>query len=251
VRRVSVPLLRVQVTPLSAAAVAEQALMARRSGRRLVVGNLNLHGVYLYHTDPAFRAYCDDADLLVIDGWPIWLLARLRHGRQVPSDSRVGSTDWLAAALPRADREGLTILAIGSDPRTSLAAKDRMTAKYPGLRWIGIDGYRGVAALKDDQIAVEQPDLVLVGLGMPLQERWIQLHGEALRAGAVANVGACIDYLGGKQVLAPRWMGRVGMEWIFRLVADPVRLYRRYLFEPILLTWVLANRSGEALPRPR
>jgi N-acetylglucosaminyldiphosphoundecaprenol N-acetyl-beta-D-mannosaminyltransferase len=249
--RVPVPLLGVEVTPMTADAVAVAALGARRSGRRLVIGNLNLHGVYLYHTDPAFRAYCDDADLVLIDGWPVWLLARVGHGRQVPLRCRVGSTDWLAKALPDADRDGLTILAIGSDPGTSVSARRRMTAKYPGLRWVGVDGYRGVAELSDWDITAEQPDLVLVGLGMPLQERWIQGHEAVIRAGAVANVGGCIDYLGGKQLLAPRWIGKVGMEWLYRLLADPARLYRRYLFEPILLARVLATRSREPLPRAR
>jgi N-acetylglucosaminyldiphosphoundecaprenol N-acetyl-beta-D-mannosaminyltransferase len=98
----------------------------------------------------------------------------------------------------------------------------------------GVNGYiassEAVAAIQ-----VFQPDLVLVGLGMPRQEYFLLENLESLPPSTYATVGGAIDYIGGTTTLAPRWLGRVGLEWAWRLAHDPRRLANRYLVEPFAL----------------
>lgn len=229
-----VPFLDVEVTPQSAAQVASLALTRARAHEGLVIGNLNLHGVYMFHTNAEFRAYCDSCDLVLIDGAPIAWAAGVGTGL------RVGSTDWLDELMPAAN--GITILAIGGTPRSASAAEERMNREFPAVRWIGADGYNRATVSDALHAQIKSADIVLVGMGMPLQEGWLLANESLLEGKVVANVGGCIDYYAGTQHLAPRWMGRAGVEWIFRLARDPKRLAYRYLFEPLKLLAVLVAR---------
>ncbi len=114
------------------------------------------------------------------------------------------------------------------------AAAEALRARWPALTVGGRDGYFG---LQDEAavvaaIAAFQPQVLLVGMGMPLQEGFIVRNLEALPACVILPVGAAFDYEAGVQTPAPRWMGRVGLEWLFRLVRDPRRLFVRYCIEP-------------------
>jgi N-acetylglucosaminyldiphosphoundecaprenol N-acetyl-beta-D-mannosaminyltransferase len=91
-----------------------------------------------------------------------------------------------------------------------------------------------------------RPGILMVGMGMPLQEHWIIDHLEQLDADVILNVGAYIDYIAGVIPTPPRWMGRVGLEWLYRLASEPRRLWRRYLLEPWFLSGIIAR---EALQR--
>jgi N-acetylglucosaminyldiphosphoundecaprenol N-acetyl-beta-D-mannosaminyltransferase len=202
-----------------------------RSGDGAVIGNLNLHGAYVFHTDAEFRAYCESSDVILVDGAPIAWLGR------IPTRLRVGSTDWLDAFMPVAD--GLSVLAVGGTKRAALATQHHMNEQFPRVRWRGIDGYRSRAVGPELRRQIEDADVVLVGMGMPLQERWILRNKDLLAGKVVANVGGCFDYYAGIQHLAPRWMGRMGLEWLYRLARDPRRLGHRYLVEPFKLIGVL------------
>jgi len=241
-----VPLFDVSVTPLDRDQVVERILAAVRDRQQLVIGNLNLHGVYLRHTDAEFARYCEMCDLVLVDGAPIAAAARL------PLSLRVGSTDWLDALLPRA--QGLTILAIGSTAESAARAQAHFRQRFPDVEWIGVDGYRSQSVDAHLRSLIARANMVLVGMGMPLQEHWILRNFELLRGKVLANVGGCIDYYAGSQPLAPRWMGRIGLEWLFRFVANPRRLAHRYFVEPFLLGAILirnmrTRRKLRKLPR--
>ncbi len=224
------------VTPLTASDVAQRVLDAARSSAGLTVGNLNLHGAYVYHTDTDFRQYCASCDVVLIDGAPIAWLAR------TPMKYRVGSTDWLDALLPQAD--DLRVVAIGGTPTASHATQLHMRTTFPSVKWHGADGYSNQRVDEALAALIRDADIVLVGMGMPLQEKWILRHRHLLADKVVANVGGCLDYYGGTQSLAPRWLGAVGLEWLYRLGKSPRRLARRYLWEPILLAVLLIRRRN-------
>lgn len=227
--------LGVNVSPLDAVGTAKLLLERLRSGGPLLLGNLNLHGVYLYHTDPQFAAFCDRCDVVLIDGAPLAWVAGVR------ARFRVGSTDWLDALLPRA--AGVRILAIGGTPDVSAGAERHFRAAYPSVEWNGVDGYVSAQLDESLRLRIRAADLILVGMGMPLQEKWILDNMNDLEGKVVANIGGCLDYYVGAQRLAPRWLGAVGLEWMYRLLMDPRRLARRYLVEPFLLVGVLVKRS--------
>ena len=94
-----------------------------------------------------------------------------------------------------------------------------------------------------EAVTIFQPDLILVGLGMPLQEDFISRYQDALPPAVIATIGGAIDQISGAQAAAPRWLGRLGVEWFWRLVAHPKKLGPRYLVEPWkLMMLVVKNR---------
>ncbi|QHC70720.1 WecB/TagA/CpsF family glycosyltransferase [Rathayibacter sp. VKM Ac-2801] len=222
-----------------------EILAGEHRGR--IIGNLNLHGLYMAQTDEHFRRFCDQADTVLIDGWPILALAR---GTAVDSpltpQHRIGSTDWLFPLIE--NDEPLVVVAVGGTPESSAAAAEAVAARTSRMTWLAYDGFdqqwHGTGEEWPLAESLARADLVLVGMGMPRQERWILENRELAPRAAFANVGGCLDYIAGTQALAPRWMGALGVEWLFRLARDPRRLAARYLLEPLqLLRIVLSGRS--------
>lgn len=248
VLRVDIPLANVSVTPMSASEVARyvQSLIERGTGAW--IANHNLHSLYVYMTDPGFRRSYENASRVLIDGWPLLAAAKTTPaGRALTANHRIGSSDWLLHLLEHSTRP-LQIVAVGGSPTSSSLAAEAVSRRYAQHTWIAFDGYRfarrdRVDSVKSLESVIASSDLVIVGMGMPQQELWIMKHWELLEKTVVANVGGCIDYISGTQSLAPRWMGRIGCEWLFRLACAPRRLFYRYVIEPGLLVGLLVGRA--------
>ena len=247
---VELPFFGIPVDACTADEVAALVGRAEHETRGATVGNLNLHGLYLYLTEPGFRDYCDAADVLLIDGFPIWVLARLAD-RRVHRGHRIGSSDWLRAVLAGSVGRPAVVTAVGGTRSAARRAARAANESRSGVTWFGFDGFgfgrcdsRAESVLLEE--ALDKSDLVLVGLGMPVQEEWILTHVPADHHAVVANVGGCLDYLAGVQREAPRWLGCLGLEWAYRLVCDPRRLAHRYLVEPVALARIA--RRGVARP---
>ncbi|UBQ03085.1 WecB/TagA/CpsF family glycosyltransferase [Curtobacterium sp. TXMA1] len=226
------------VNPLRAGEVCDIVLEGTTSG--FWIANLNLHGMYMYLTARSFKAFSDEAHLCLIDGWPILAFCWMR-GHLLSPHFRIGSTDWITKLLKDPRSTGMRVTAVGGTPKAAIATSQRIAHDYPGVTWTSIDGYSDAWDLREDQRdLIRNSNLVLVGMGMPLQEEWILSNKAILKDSIVANVGGAFDYFAGVQALAPRWMGRVGLEWIFRLSRDPKRLANRYLIEPFKLFALLA-----------
>ncbi len=227
------------------------ALVLSRPKPVVRVGNLNLHAVHLYLTDEGFRRYTDAADVVLADGWPVWA-ALHRADPALDRSYRVGSSDWLFRLLD--GNPELRVLAVGASPESSAGAAAAATTRAPRVRWAAFDGFS--LEQRDSgprtTIARELPeaDLVLVGMGMGVQERWIEEHQGAMTHGVVANVGGCLDYLSGEQVHTPRWVGRMGLEWLYRLVGNPGRNAHRVFVEPAQLAAVLVREASSRRRRP-
>ena len=243
-----VPVLKVAVTPLTTPEVLEKIRHATAHAEQLTILAHNLHSVHLFHTNGEFRQRCEDSEVVLVDGMPV--LAALSIGRlsqrRAPLSMlhRVGSTDWVlsAAALPGIER----IVLLGGTDEANTAAVHAFTRNsaaqvvgIPGDPWDDAD-LAAVAA----QIREVDPQLLLIGMGMPLQERIAAYLREATDVPVTAAVGGALDQLSGAQSLAPRWLGRTGFEWAWRLASDPRRLAGRYLVEPFRLTAVLMRRSA-------
>lgn len=221
--------LEISVTPLTASGVA--AIVANTSGKRLLL-NHNLHSAYLHEVDSRLRELYRRANWVIVDGAPIlWLTSRFSTTSFGPS-WRVSSTDWLDA-LSGVNSSGRLFI-FGATASSNEKAVDALRRKLENWTISGVDGYVG------DEVAVKaitdfKPDLVIVGLGMPRQEHFLLSNFDRLPAATYATVGGAIDYVGGSARLAPRWLGSLGLEWLWRLLNEPRRLAHRYLIEPLLL----------------
>ncbi|WP_147105628.1 WecB/TagA/CpsF family glycosyltransferase [Nesterenkonia populi] len=241
VKTVEVKPLGLTVTPMTAEETVEW--VTKHSGKGLLL-NHNLHSAYLYQKSQVFRDFYARANRVVIDGAPILWLARRTPLRRIGPTHRIGSTDWIAC-LDKAPLPG-RLFVFGAEEVSNCDAVStlRQTLSHSGWHVEGRDGYISWAEAVE-WLQSGKPTLVLVGLGMPMQEEFLTEAWDELPEAVYATVGGAIDYMAGHNPLAPRWMGRFGVEWLWRLVHDPRRLAHRYLVEPFKLGWSLM-RNGRS-----
>ncbi len=233
-----------------------RAVQAKRS---VVIANHNAHSLHLVRKRPELMAFFEEADLVQVDSMPV-ILWSLLLGRRSRRFHRSTYLDWRDDFWRLAQGEGWRVFYLGHAPGVPERAAARIAQEFPAVTLQVRHGFFDMTpgsaenAAVVDQIAAFRPDVLLVGMGMPRQELWIHRNRAALPPCALLPVGAAFDYEAGVQTVAPRWLGRVGLEWAFRLAKDPRRMFTRYLVEPWSLVGPLAldllHRLDEAL-RPR
>lgn len=210
------------------------------AGKKSVIANHNLHSLYLLRRDPGMRRFYDLADLVELDSAPLVLFGRMLKLSSRPFH-RCTYLDWRKHFWSVADRLGWRVMYIGGAEGVAAQAARRLKADYPDATIETRSGFFDASAGSEGNAAMVRavrdfkPHILFVGMGMPRQEAWIAQNFEALPDCAIFSVGAAFDYEAGVQRAAPRWMGRMGVEWAFRLWADPRRLFTRYCVEPWFL----------------
>ncbi len=166
------------------------------------------------------------------DGQPVRWALRLLHRIQLPD--RVYGPDLMRNLCGRAASEGIGVYLFGSTPNTCARLARSLEGGFPGIRIVDVqpDRFREASPEEDladiDRMNRSGAGIVFVGRGCPWQEKWVASHLGQVWAPMVA-VGAAFDFLSGEKAQAPRWMQDYGLEWLFRLVQEPRRLWRRYL----------------------
>lgn len=228
---ICLPLLGISVTPMTA---IETAIWATSNRKKSLLLNHNLHSAYLFQRDREFRDIYQRASRIIVDGIPILFAVSIRCRHAISTKYRVGSTDWIGS-LADIQTSGKIVI-YGASERSNRIAVKKLSDQLVVRGWsvYGINGY------VPEQTAVNYinelgPTLVLIGMGMPRQERFLLHHWQELPTATYATVGGAIDYIAGQTKLAPRWLGKLGFEWAWRLLHDPRRLAYRYLIEPIQL----------------
>ncbi len=205
--------------------------------RKWIIANHNLHSLYLYHHDPKMRSYYERADYVHIDGMPLILLGRWL-GFPLKREQRVTYADWVWSLMAEAAQQGWRVFYLGSKPGIAAKGARILQKKFPGLQIATAHGYFNASTNSRENQAVldainaYQPNILMVGMGMPRQEHWILDNIDKIDANSILPSGACIDYVAGAIPTPPRWMGRFGLEWFYRLITEPRRLWKRYLLEP-------------------
>ncbi|HTX51222.1 MAG TPA: WecB/TagA/CpsF family glycosyltransferase [Caulobacteraceae bacterium] len=210
------------------------------AGRKAIIGNQNFHSLYLSRDNASLASFFDAADLIEIDSTPLLFWANL-VGMGLTRQHRSTYLDWRDDFWRLASRNRWRVFCLGATTAVNAVAVARLSAQWPGAVIAGHDGYfdqrRESAENAEIVSAINEfrPDVLFVGMGMPLQETWIVENYAALASGVVLSVGAAFDYEAGAQSPAPRIYGELGLEWLYRLAREPRRLFRRYLIEPWFL----------------
>jgi N-acetylglucosaminyldiphosphoundecaprenol N-acetyl-beta-D-mannosaminyltransferase len=196
--------------------------------------------------DPAFGYVVATSNLVVADGLPLlWAAAML--GSPLPEQIR--GVDLLERICQAAASQGLSFYILGGLPQAADISAQQLLRQHPGLRLAGTDcpvaGFEEDRALNQAvraRIAAINPDLLIVALGSPKQEWWIYDNCRDLPVGAILGVGGAIDTIAGLRPRPPVWMRNVGLEWLGRLLAEPGRLWRRYIFGNSRFVWVVLKQ---------
>jgi len=191
-----------------------------------------VHGVTESWRDPALREIHNRAGLVTPDGMPlVWLSRALGH-RHV---ERVYGPDLMLALCESSQSRGYRHFMYGGAQGVAEKLAENLRAKFPAIRIAGTycPPFRCLTPAEDERVTerinAANPDVVWVGLSTPKQERWMAEHVGRVRAPALIGVGAAFDFHAGVKRQAPRWLGRSGFEWTFRLATEPRRLWKRYL----------------------
>jgi len=187
--------------------------------------------------------YLKNADFVTADGMPIVLLSKLMGN---PLPERVTGADMVPAICRRCAEEGLSVYVLGGSKDAVEEAfrrlEARQDARHPSLRIAGIDP--AFVKLDEDQpeiierINAAKPDILFVALGNPKQELWMGRNAAKLRVPVMIGIGGTFNFIAGHVKRAPRWMQRCGMEWIYRIVQEPGRLWRRYAYGLVKFSWL-------------
>lgn len=184
------------------------------------------------------------SDLLLADGSGVLWGSRLLG---VPLTYNLNGTDLVPALCRIGSAKGLSVYLLGAKPNVANEAAAKLSATYPGLRIVGTQhGYFDRSNIDEvlDNIRNANPHLLLVAMGVPLQEIWIDQYASSLPGIACMGVGGLFDFMSQRVPRAPLWLRKIGMEWLWRLIVEPRRLWKRYtignlLFCALLLRHVL------------
>jgi len=204
----------------------------RERGACHSVAATDMHCVVEAQRDSSFKNILNATDMVIPDGMPLVWLGR-RRGHTLPR--RVYGPDLLLAFCEESAGRGYRHFFCGGEPGVAERLAESLKTRFPGLNVVGTCSppFRPLSANEDaemvEMINRAKPDVLWVGLGAPKQERWMHEHKDRLRVPVVVGVGAAFDLLSGRRKQAPHWIRECGFEWLFRLLQEPRRLWRRYL----------------------
>ncbi|MXP26048.1 WecB/TagA/CpsF family glycosyltransferase [Altererythrobacter indicus] len=209
--------------------MADEIIRRAAFGVRTTINFINAHCINTLYRDQDYQRALDESDLLLPDGSGMRIAAKLSN---VAMGDNLNGTDLFPEICASATRSGHAIYLLGGAPGVARDAASTMQDRYPGLQVGGtMHGYFKPEHEAEviAEINASGADIVFVGFGVPLQEKWIARNRERLNASIVLGVGGLFDYYSGRIARAPALVRKVGCEWAWRLAMEPRRLANRYL----------------------
>ena len=199
----------------------------------------NVHTIVMSYEDASYCAVQNGGIMAIPDGGPLSSVGRKRGFSEM---ERTTGPDYLKEVLKISAEEGYRHYFYGSTEDTLKKLKDTLKREYPGVIVAGMYSppFRALSAEEDQQIIQmineSHADFVWVGLGAPKQENWMAAHKGKIK-GLMVGVGAAFDYLAGNIDRAPMWMQKANLEWLYRLLQEPKRLFKRYFYTNTKFIW--------------
>jgi exopolysaccharide biosynthesis WecB/TagA/CpsF family protein len=224
------------------------AARAREPSRPKLVFAINGHAIALAARDDKFRRVFESADIIHADGQAAVFASRLLTGTPIPE--RSATTDFIHDAAQAAAEQGLRFFLLGATEEANEKAARILRDTHPGLLIVG--RRHGYFSLLDedeicDEINITRPDVIWVGLSVPLEYEFAVRNRARLNGGWLVTCGGCFNFITGHYRRAPRWMQKAGLEWLHRLWQEPKRLFWRYAITNPLAMFLLLTRTN-ALP---
>lgn len=250
------------VSSLNAARMIEELIDFGGGGHYVCLSNV--HTVMTCFDDPEFRRITNQADLALPDGMPlVWVLRSF--GYEQPE--RVYGPDLMLTLCRRSVNKGYSHFLYGGVEDVNASLIEKFSEWFPGIKIAG--GYsppfRSLTGREDqevvDMINQSKADILWVGLGAPKQEHWMASHVGRITVPMMLGVGAAFDFHAGLVKQAPHFIQQAGLEWMFRLLMEPKRLWKRYLYnnprfmyhagKEIILHHIRSNKRGKKRLAPK
>jgi exopolysaccharide biosynthesis WecB/TagA/CpsF family protein len=242
-RRVDLLGVPVTLCPFDSAVERVREMITSGASHYLVLANA--HTLNVAYESPDYLDVLRRADLVLRDGVGMEIAARWRG---IDAQHNFVGTDFVPDLLRALRPTPVRVFLFGAEPGIAERAACALERQAPNVRIVGTAPGFGAFARVMEQVRAAKPDVLLVALGNPLQELWISRHYDRLGVPLAIGVGALFDFLGGRVTRAPKWVLRLRGEWLFRLLAEPRRLWRRYVTGGPKFLWRVAmhGRKGRA-----
>lgn len=233
-----VPLLNGQFDPLTLPQTVDEVFHLLDTGKHGWLCTVNVSILMMMRSDVRLQKFVENAALVVADGQPlVWCAPWL--GQKIPE--RVTGVDLVDAICARAARQGKRVYLLGAAQSVVATLAQRLQQRHTGLLIAFSDGYfKGdEARSRAEHVRISKTDILFVGMGVPRQEIFLEEQWARMDAGVGIGVGGSFDVLAGLRARAPAWIQKIGMEWLFRLIQEPRRLFMRYLVTNCQFVWLL------------
>lgn len=206
----------------------------------------NVHTVMSCFRDPSLRRAVNGAGVVAPDGMPLVWIGRMQGHAQM---GRVYGPDFMLALCRESQKPGYRHFFYGGVPGVPQALADELRRRYPDLQIAGFHSppFRPLTSTEQQEdisrINATEPHVVWVGLGTPKQDRWVADHVGLIEGAVLIPVGAAFDFITGRLPQAPPWMRDSGLEWLYRFMTEPRRLWRRYLIDNSVFIFRLLEQA--------
>ena len=243
------PLLNTYVNNLNWKEVMDTIKKLVERGRPSYIIEINVDVLLKFETDLQLKKIADQADLVLVDGKPLVWIAKWQKS---PVKAKISGSDLVQKICEEAAKEKYSIFIVGGRDGASEEAADNMRERYPGIRIAGT--YEPPLGFEQDPEEVERmnrmifragPDILFACLGCPKQEKWVYENYKKYGAKVSLCAGASVDFMAGRVRRAPKWMREYGLEWFYRFLMEPRRLFKRYFIDDmkiVLLMWKYRRR---------
>ena len=206
-----------------------------QKGQKTYVTPINVDVVMKMEKDEKLKEIIDNADIVLADGKPLIWISKLKNN---PIKEKVSGSDLVPQLCELSNKKGYTMFILGGKEGIAEIAKKNLEKEYSNIKILGT--YAPPFGFENDQkelekinemISLAKPDLLFVGLGCPKQEKWVYDNYKKYDAKVSICAGATVDFLAGNVKSAPKWMSNVGLEWFYRFLQEPKRLFKRYFID--------------------
>lgn len=227
---------------------SQQALASLPPGK-LLINTINAHSFNTAQKDKVFAEALTRGDVLIPDGASIVKACRWLKAKSQPTE-RVAGWDLFVFEMEKLSNQGGCVMFMGSSEKVLSLIKEKAAKDYPRLKVVTYSPPYKPEFSNEDNLAIitainqTNPDLLWIGMTAPKQEKWAYRHWEELNIHChVGTIGAVFDFYAGTIKRAPLWWQRHGMEWLYRLISEPRRMWRRYLIGNTLFLWNITKEK--------
>lgn len=213
------------------------------SGRKSYIVAVNVDVIMKIENDSYLKQITDEADMVLVDGKPlIWISKWHKH----PIKAKISGSDLVPLLCERAIEKGYSIFIVGGKDGVAEKAKLNLERDYPNIQIVGT--YAPPYGFENDENEIEKingmisdvhPDFLIACLGCPKQEKWIYENYQKYGAKVSICAGATVDFLAGNVKRAPKWMSEHGLEWFYRFIQEPKRMFKRYFVDDVKIIKLL------------